>query len=164
MSRRRQCTVITKAVGNFQITPHFIKSTDIKYGTMKYGTMSSQNNDDDKKKLEIKEKDPYPPFERNLPRMQQRHFVVNRRFTNRPKPNCVKKPQLGSYVYLVSQESFNNRVQVATKLGNHKRALVVGESCFGYNSKHERLLQLLCEESGRRWYVPESEVQVPHFI
>jgi hypothetical protein len=85
--------------------------------------------------------------------------------TPKPKPTGAAKPQIGTDVYFVSCERFCSRVAVSKELRKNSKARVVGESFFnGRFSHHERLLQLQCESTGTTWYVPEQQVQIPHFI
>lgn len=108
--------------------------------------------------------DPYPRFERHYPNMRQRNFIVNRCFKNTPKPPVHnRKADLGNYIHIVPDEIYESRELESSVITSYPRARVVGESIFGYNSNHDRLLQLLEEDTGRMFYVSDADVHLPLF-
>ena len=80
-----------------------------------------------------------------------------------------RRTEIGDVVYFVEpRDSYScNLSMTSEELLQQPSARVIGDSCF-YRTKFfynqpERLLQLQCDKTLKRWYVPESSIQNPHF-
>ena len=47
------------------------------------------------------------------------------------------------------------------EFGEIQLRMIVGKT---YNSDEDRLVQLQCDKTAEQWYLPESDIQLPHFL
>lgn len=112
----------------------------------------------------------YPPV-RHRPRPPSETGRQPRIWNNKTKIKVPpRQTEIGDVVYFVeTRDSYSySHGMTSEELFQQPSARVVGDSYFGrttfFYNQPERLLQLQCDETSKRWYVLESSVQNPHFV
>jgi len=101
------------------------------------------------------------------PHAKHMDVKVNRYMPAKPKPKELSRPprpEIGSIVWFVDEKTFSSGCANLDDMYKEPSAKVVGDAVFGHGSKHERLLQLQSEETSKRWYVKESEINLPRIM
>ena len=99
------------------------------------------------------------------PNAKHCNLKVDRYMPAQPKPvrHVPPAPEMGSVVH-EDQKTHDNRCATLNDLFQQRLLRIVGESIFAFGSSHERLLQLQRDDTEERWYVRESELNIPHII